>query len=276
MLNISGSRSATLSLCLLCLLLSHSLAAAPDAFGKFGVPADDGHIKIVSKVLNATKSGLTPNYREVVGSEFLKLTQYDQGDAGFFVFFGATWCGHCKTFKPIYKNASDIAATMPGEQPLFIYYQVEANDYPSQLFKVKGYPTIMYIRKGEFWEYTAGRTEDQMFEWVTKIRKGEGIEGSAYPELIPPFIEDIYDNIKEIKTVMKHYYETNTLVFSVIVGLFVFLVGLCGLTIHQLVTDTDGSSVSEQEYTRGRKQVSGKRGGKKYQYEQADDKSKED
>ncbi len=60
----------------------------------------------------------------------------------------AKWCGHCTTFKPVYKQLCQKLNPNPNV-PAFPCYAIEDSDITDNAFKnaldFKGYPTIKYF-----------------------------------------------------------------------------------------------------------------------------------
>lgn len=69
----------------------------------------------------------------------------------------ANWCGHCKTFKPVWDSL----------KPYFDKNKVEYIDYEETAFpdiikndKIEAFPTIMIEKNGMKYEYNGDRTVD--------------------------------------------------------------------------------------------------------------------
>ena len=81
------------------------------------------------------------------------------------VMFYAPWCGHCKKFKPELEKAAAILR----KENLFVA-KVDATVEKSlaQKFGVRGYPTVKFFKKGVPIEYTGGRKEAEVLNWMRK------------------------------------------------------------------------------------------------------------
>ena len=81
------------------------------------------------------------------------------------VMFYAPWCGHCKKFKPELEKA---AAVLRKENLIVAKVDATVEKKLAEKFKVKGYPTVKFFKKGVPMDYKAGRTEKDVINWVRK------------------------------------------------------------------------------------------------------------
>ena len=81
------------------------------------------------------------------------------------VMFYAPWCGHCKKFKPELEKA---AATLRKENLMVAKVDATVEKDLASKYQVRGYPTVKFFKKGVPIDYTAGRTEKDVINWMRK------------------------------------------------------------------------------------------------------------
>ena len=81
------------------------------------------------------------------------------------VMFYAPWCGHCKKFKPELEKA---AAVLRKENLMVAKVDATVEKKLAEKYKVRGYPTVKFFKKGAPIDYTAGRTEKDVINWMRK------------------------------------------------------------------------------------------------------------
>eukprot|EP01001_Neometanema_parovale_P013127 NODE_948_length_1974_cov_96.878984_g898_i0.p1 GENE.NODE_948_length_1974_cov_96.878984_g898_i0~~NODE_948_length_1974_cov_96.878984_g898_i0.p1 ORF type:complete len:605 (-),score=189.69 NODE_948_length_1974_cov_96.878984_g898_i0:158-1921(-) len=80
-----------------------------------------------------------------------------------FIEFYATWCGHCKSLRPVWEL---LATELKGKVKVA---KIEANKNPdtAKRFAVSGFPTLVVVRQGLYYDYSGGRTLGQLVEFAT-------------------------------------------------------------------------------------------------------------
>jgi len=111
-------------------------------------------------------------YAETDESHVLTLTKDSFDDAikthkHLLVKFVAPWCGHCKSLVPAYAAAAKQLAESQSEIKLASVDATIEQDL-AQKFEVKGYPTIKFFSDGTTFEYTGGRTQEDLLSWLKK------------------------------------------------------------------------------------------------------------
>ena len=81
------------------------------------------------------------------------------------VMFYAPWCGHCKKFKPELEKA---AAVLRKENLIVAKVDATVEKKLAEKYGVRGYPTVKFFKKGTPTDYTAGRKEQDVINWVRK------------------------------------------------------------------------------------------------------------
>ena len=115
----------------------------------------------------------------VVGHTFDELIANNKED-DLFVKFYAPWCGHCKTLAPKFDA---LAEKLAGAKGLKIAkFDASNNDFDNEFYHVNGYPTILFIKKGEATpiNYEGDRTTEAMEEYLRAESSAEfGAEAAA-------------------------------------------------------------------------------------------------
>lgn len=77
--------------------------------------------------------------------------------------FYAPWCGHCKTFAPVYE---EIAKELAEHDPVIRVAKVDATEPEMKEFAerygVSGYPTMKLVRDGEVKDWSGGRDKAEI------------------------------------------------------------------------------------------------------------------
>ena len=81
------------------------------------------------------------------------------------VLFYAPWCGHCKKFHPEYEKA---AKALRKENLFLSKDDATVEKKLAEKFDIQGFPTVKLFIKGEAIEYTGGRKEQEVINWMRK------------------------------------------------------------------------------------------------------------
>ncbi|KAK9167498.1 hypothetical protein Scep_002689 [Stephania cephalantha] len=86
--------------------------------------------------------------------------------------FYAPWCGHCQKLAPILE---EVAISFQGDENVVIAkIDATANDIPSGVFDVKGYPTLYFkSADGNIVQYEGDRTKEDLIQFIQKSGKTE-------------------------------------------------------------------------------------------------------
>jgi len=109
---------------------------------------------------------------DVDESHVLSLTKDTFDDAvknnkHLLVKFVAPWCGHCKSLAPAYAAAAKLLVDSGSDIKLATVDATIEQDL-AQKYDVKGYPTIKFFSDGTTFEYSGGRAQDDIVNWLKK------------------------------------------------------------------------------------------------------------
>ena len=81
------------------------------------------------------------------------------------IFFYAPWCGHCKGFEPEYHKASLI---LKKENITLAKIDSSNNKLSAEKYKINGFPTILFFKKGVQIEFEGARSSKELINWARK------------------------------------------------------------------------------------------------------------
>ena len=81
------------------------------------------------------------------------------------VMFYAPWCGHCQRFKPELEKAAGV---LRKENLICAKVDATVHEQLARKHGVRGFPTIKFFKKGVEMDYTSGRKENDVINWVRK------------------------------------------------------------------------------------------------------------
>ena len=129
-------------------------------------------VAVIVVLTQTTKRIHCDDTSNVDDSHVLSLTKETFDDAvkthkHLLVKFVAPWCGHCKSLAPAYAAAAKQLAESGSEIKLASVDATIEQDL-AQKYEVKGYPTIKFFSDGVTFEYTGGRSQDDIIGWLKK------------------------------------------------------------------------------------------------------------
>eukprot|EP00262_Sarcandra_glabra_P000353 TRINITY_DN1040_c2_g1_i1.p1 TRINITY_DN1040_c2_g1~~TRINITY_DN1040_c2_g1_i1.p1 ORF type:complete len:508 (-),score=103.52 TRINITY_DN1040_c2_g1_i1:494-1981(-) len=92
--------------------------------------------------------------------------------------FYAPWCGHCKKLAPI---LDEVAISFENDAGVIIAkIDATSNDIPSDVFDVKGYPTLYFSSaNGNIVQYDGNRSKEDIIDFIQKNR-----DTTVQPDLV--------------------------------------------------------------------------------------------
>ena len=113
---------------------------------------------------------------------FEHLTQASTGatTGDWFVKFYAPWCGHCRRLEPTW---NELAEKIGGKVNIA---KINVDESPStaERFNIKGFPTLIFLRRGKFYKYTSSdRTLETLERFTSETYKEAEEQGEVPREL---------------------------------------------------------------------------------------------
>lgn len=135
--------------------LPFALAAAPAAPAP---PASSG----------SPPSAAIPSQSEVqvlTDANFEQETQAVTGSTSgdWFVKFYTPWCGHCRKLAPAWE---ELARKLKGQINV-AHLDATTNQRTASRFNIRGFPTLLYLKDGQMYQYKGNRTVDDMYKFAT-------------------------------------------------------------------------------------------------------------
>jgi thiol-disulfide isomerase/thioredoxin len=103
-------------------------------------------------------------YRRSIMSLFGAREGFTDANSPSFTMYYADWCPHCKTSKPVFSDWSKSGSITVNGQPVALAMVEEsqkADDAP-----VKGYPTFIMKKGGQYTEYSGDRSPAGWEAWL--------------------------------------------------------------------------------------------------------------
>lgn len=117
------------------------------------------------------KPSLQKDY--VTNKEFVQGANKNQGSSATLIFFGTTWCPHCKSAN---KPWEDYKESVGGDRAVvngvnIDFREVDCDKEPklAAQYKVKGYPTIIYERGSQIVEFDSKTTLPLLTKFVNQM-----------------------------------------------------------------------------------------------------------
>ena len=92
--------------------------------------------------------------------------------------FYAPWCGHCKSMAPEFEAAAAALKDKVALADVDATVETEL----AERFKIQGFPTLKFLRSGNWEEYSGGRTQKDIEQWI-EVMTGESYSvATSYEE----------------------------------------------------------------------------------------------
>lgn len=139
-------------------------------------------------------------YLQVKDQAFIDETAKNNPN-GYFVFFGADWCGHCQRFKPVFANLAKKIKQGQYENtlPTFIHYNVDNRDAVISMFRVTAFPTLYFIKNSKMCLYYGDRSEDALLKFFRETDTTTAPQCMEYAAEYPGWKQQALNLWEEVK-----------------------------------------------------------------------------
>ena len=100
----------------------------------------------------------------------------------------APWCGYCKSLEPEYAKAAAKLKELNSEAKL-AKVDATVEKKLAEEYKVQGFPTLKFFKKGVASEYGGGKTETKIVSWINK-KTGPPAKELGDAEAVKKFTDD--------------------------------------------------------------------------------------
>ncbi|KAL5267271.1 hypothetical protein ACHWQZ_G004340 [Mnemiopsis leidyi] len=107
------------------------------------------------------------------------LEKTEQEISNFVVFIYVNWCGHCKSFAPSWRKISEKLNNDPSSKTKVFSAEIGDNKNTHNNRHITSFPSIFYIRKGEWTLYSGMRTEENLLTFIKKYEEDPTIDITA-------------------------------------------------------------------------------------------------
>ena len=177
-----------------------------------------------------------------LNSENLEENVKRSGFNGYLVFFGARWCGHSKQFNKTYKDLADkVYSGYFNRSPMMGYYNIvnPNEDNLHKLFRVKGFPSLIYLAGDKYWTYPGDRKLDYIMDWLNEtFTEGLTREGTPYPTGDLTVWDDLGEIARDMKYSLKFNLNRNPTTTWIVIIMVTCSIGSVLLIFCILVTDS--------------------------------------
>lgn len=185
---------------------------------------------------------------------FEHLTQASTGQTTgkWFIKFYASWCAHCKSLAPKWREFSrELQQDYSEEGIVVAKLDAVANPITKERFGITGYPTLLYIVNGSVYKYQGPRQVDTLKQFVLGDYKKDDPIMSVPP---PPSIvtqwrqkfQKLTKNNTHLKMLVDDFvhivdYRKNAAVVLVVIG------AMFGMLVGYLLARAPGNNKSPKQ-----------------------------
>ena len=114
-----------------------------------------------------------------------------------FIKFMAPWCGHCKRLAPTMQKLFNEHSDKVNWAKVDCTDKEHNRDLCTEMFNVKGYPTLLFMVDGKFLTYKKARNEEEILKWATEGYKEELDDAEPIPLMLTGFAREMREYERE-------------------------------------------------------------------------------
>lgn len=118
--------------------------------------------------LQSIRGGDIVHLRSIEETEEIVTENSNHDDQLVVMYFSATDCPPCKRVAPLFAELSEEFEERFGDKVVFCKINVDENPYAASKYQVTGWPTFLFLKKGEkVMEIVGGKlAEATLYDWV--------------------------------------------------------------------------------------------------------------
>ena len=174
-------------------------------------------------------------------------------DSPALVFVGASWCPHCRNFKPTFNIiADDLYHRTEGPKiQCFFYEAIQDKDPISKKYKLNGYPTLLLFEGMKFSKYDSAKDKEPVMKWLEDHPE---VLKESYPDYLPGPVDELLDTLSDLVKTLKANFNKDPYSMMYSVGAIgIVLAGFLFAFLYAIISSCCGSTEEAGEVSSTKK-----------------------